>query len=103
MYKLYYVASLIVPRLPRRLVLALSNIIGLIACLVAKQARTQATQNMLHVFGPAIQTTRAGRRRLRKTVRGIFQNNTRNYLEALYLPHLKAEAILNSLPYIEGS
>ncbi|HZS79662.1 MAG TPA: lysophospholipid acyltransferase family protein [Ktedonobacteraceae bacterium] len=102
MYKLYYFASLIVLYLPRRPVLALSRFIGLLAWLFAKDAREQATRNMLHVFGPDIQSSRAGRRRLHKTVRGIFQNSARNYLEALYLPHLKAEAILRSMPYIEG-
>lgn len=82
--------------------MALARVIGLVAWLVAAKARRQATANMLHVLGPDIRATSAGRRRLRKTVRGMFQNNARNYLELLYLSHVKPEEVLYALQDITG-
>ena len=102
MYRLFAFAAKVVPRLPRGLVLALARLIGLVAWLVAGKARRQATANMLHVSGADIRATRAGRRKLRKTVRGMFQNNVRNYLEVLYPPLSKPEEILHSLRDISG-
>ena len=102
MYRLFAFAAKTVPRLPLRLVLALSRLIGLVAWLLARKARRQATANILHVLGSDIRSTRDGRRKLRKTVRGMFQNNVRNYLEVLYLPSSKPEEILYSLHGITG-
>ena len=102
MYRLYAFAAKILPRLPRGFVLALARVIGLVAWLVAAKARRQATANILHVLGPQTRTTRAGRRKLRRTVRGIFQNNARNYLEMFYLPHTESEETLRALRDITG-
>jgi lauroyl/myristoyl acyltransferase len=102
MYRLYRFASMVIPRLPRGFVLALSRVIGLVAWLVARKARRQATINMLHVLGPEMQATRAGRKRLRRTVRGMFLNSVRNYLEVLYLPSMKPEQIVRLMPGVEG-
>ncbi len=79
MYNMFRLGSVIIPRLPRWFILALSMIIGAVAWLVAGKARKQATINMMHILGPQIQSTRAGRRKLRRTVRGMFQNSVRNY------------------------
>jgi len=91
MYRLYLFASKVVPRLPYGFVLALASMIGMVAWLVAGKARRQASANILHVLGPDMRATRTGRRRLRKTVRGMFLNNARNYLEVLCLPRAKQE------------
>ena len=103
MYNMFRLGSAIIPRLPRWLVLVLSIVIGTIAWLVAGKARKQATINMAHVLGPDIRSTRAGRRKLRTTVRGMFQNSVRNYLEVFYLPYETPETILSRMPHIAGT
>jgi len=102
MYRLYYFASVVVPRLPHSFVMALSRLIGFAAWLLGHKARKQATINMLHVLGPQVKATRAGRKTLRRTVRKMFLNNARNYLESLYLLRLKREDLMRRLIYKGG-
>ncbi len=102
MYRLYQIASIVVPRLPRSFIRALSLITGSLAWLFARGARKQATFNMQHVLGAQVQSTPAGRRKLRRTVRKMFRYSARNYLEALYLPHLTREELLSRLTYRGG-
>src|ERR1700686_1206751 len=102
MYRLYHFASIVVPRLPRSFIRALSLLVGFLAWLFARGARKQATSNMQRVLGPQIQSTPAGRRTLRRTVRKMFRYSARNYLEALYLPHLTREDLLSRLTYRGG-
>jgi phosphatidylinositol dimannoside acyltransferase len=102
MYQLYRFASIVVPRLPHSFVRALSLLIGLLAWLFARGARKQATINMLHVLGPQVRDTRAGRKKLRRTVRKMFLNSARNYLDALRLPYLKAEEVEKTIVDKEG-
>lgn len=102
MYRLYRFASLVIPRLPHSFVQPLSLVIGFAAWLFARKARKQATINMLHVLGPQTQSTRDGRRKLRRIVRKMFRYSARNYLEALYLPYLKREELLSRLTYKGG-
>src|SRR5712692_6030151 len=102
MYQLLRFASIIVPRLPHWLMPALVKMIGLAAWLIARKARKQATINMIHVLGPEVQTTRAGRRQLRRTVQSMFQNNVRNYLELFSLPHLQLETFMRHFEQIDG-
>lgn len=97
MYYFFRWATRIVPRLPRWLLRALPALIGSLAWLVAVPARKQATINALHVLGPEGQRTRAGRRRLRHVVRGMFRNSVSNYLEAFLLPGLKPQEVLHRL------
>ena len=94
MYYLFRIASAVIPRLPHWFVRPLANMIGLLAWLVARRARKQATANISHVLGAETLVTRAGRRQLRKTVRVIFQNNVRNYLEVFFLPYMQPETML---------
>ncbi len=103
MYNMFRLGSVIIPRLPRWLVLALSIVIGTVAWLVAGKARKQATINMVHILGPDIRSKRAGRRKLRRVVRGMFQNSVRNYLEVFYLPYETPETILRRIPHIAGT
>lgn len=102
MYRLYRFASIVVPRLPHSFVRVLSLLIGFAAWLFAHKARKQATINMQHVLSPQSQSTRAGRKKLRSTVRKMFGYSARNYLEALYLPYLKREELLSRLTYKGG-
>src|SRR5450755_2265349 len=102
MYRLYRFASIVIPRLPHGFVMVFSRVIGFVAWLFAREARKQATVNMQHVLGAQIQSTPAGRRRLRRTVRKMFRYSARNYLEALYLPYLKREELLSRLTYRGG-
>lgn len=102
MYRLFLIATRIIPRLPRRFVMSLSGFIGFIAWLLASKARKQATINMLHILGSEIRTTPNGRRRLRKKVRGMFKNNVRNYLEMFYLSAMSAGQLIQVLSAIEG-
>lgn len=102
MYRLYRFASIVVPRLPYGVVLALSRLTGLAAWLFARRARKQATVNITHVLGPQAVSTRAGRKKRRRIVRKMFRYSAQNYLEALRLPHLKPEEVLNRIKHKEG-
>ncbi len=102
MYRLYRFASIVVPRLPRSVVRVLGLLIGFAAWLFARGARKQATINITHVFGPQVQSTRDGRKKLRRTVRKMFLYSSRNYLEALRLPYLKPEEVLDRIKHKEG-
>lgn len=97
MYHLFRFASRILPWIPRRLAYASGNVLGLVAWLIARKARRQATKNIIHVLGTQVQETRAGRKRLRRTVQGMFVTNIRNYLELLTLPSLSSEEILHNI------
>ena len=101
MYYLFRIASVVIPRLPHWFVIPLANMIGLLSWLVASRARKQVTANIIHVLGAKTLVTRAGRRQLRKTVRGIFQNSARNYLEVFFLPYMRPETMLRHLD-VEG-
>ena len=97
MYYLFRFATKILPRIPHRLAYALGNVLGLIAWLLARKARRQATKNMIRVLGAQVRETRAGRRRLRCTVRGMFVNNAHNYLELFTLKSFSSEKILRNM------
>jgi lauroyl/myristoyl acyltransferase len=97
MYYPYRFASIAIPRLPRWLVLALAKIIGLTVWLFARSTRKQATTNIIHVLGPQVQKTRAGRRMLRRTVQGMFQHNVRNYMNVFSLPNIQPATILRRM------
>src|SRR5437763_17160666 len=101
MYYLFRFATVVVPWIPRWLVRALGTVAGFMAWLIATKARRQATKNIMHVLGPQVQETRAGRRQLRRTVRGMFVNNVRNYLELSSLRSLSSEKILRNI-HVEG-
>ena len=101
MYYLFRFATRIVPWIPRRLAYALGNVLGLIAWLIARKARRQATRNMIHVLGAQVRETRAGRSRLRRTVQGMFVHTMRNYLDLFTLQSLSSEKILRNI-HIEG-
>jgi lauroyl/myristoyl acyltransferase len=101
MYNVFRFASVVIPRLPRWFVLFLADLIGLVTWLVASKARKQATANLIHVLGTKVLATRAGPRRLRRTVQQMFQNNVRNYLDMFSLPYTQPETIL-SCTHIEG-
>ncbi len=101
MYKLFFLATKIIPRLPDWLINIISYSAGWIAWLVATKAREQATQNILHVLGTQVLDTPEGRRKLHTTVQTMFRNNVMNYLTMLILPARKPEHILRKI-HIEG-
>lgn len=95
MYLFFLWASRIVPRLPRWFLRMLPDLLGPLAWLFAGRARRQATINARHVLGPEIQRTAAGRRRLRRVVRGMFRSSASNYLEAFLTPGLSHQEIFH--------
>jgi lauroyl/myristoyl acyltransferase len=101
MYYFLRCAAWLVPRSPRWLLRLLPVIIGPLAWLLAVSARRQATRNMSQVLGPEIRSTAAGRRRLRRVVRGQFRSSVGNYLDALLLPALDHQEFLQHIS-IEG-
>ncbi len=101
MYYVFRVAATVVPWLPEWLTHPLGVAAGWIAWRVARNARQRAVKNMLHVLGPQMRETRAGRKRLRHTVQAMFQHNVLNTLAAFSLPTRSPEAILHDL-HIEG-
>lgn len=94
-YYFFLWASRLVPRLPRWLLRYLPDLIGPLAWLVGSRARKQATINALHILGPEAQSTAAGRRKLRRVVRGMFRNSMANYLEAFLLPTFSSQEVLH--------
>jgi lauroyl/myristoyl acyltransferase len=96
-YYLFLWASRIVPRLPRWLLRLLPKMLGLLAWLVATAPRRRATSNALHVLGFDVQRTAAGRRRLRRVVRGMFRSTVSNYLDAFLMPMLSPQELLKRL------
>ncbi len=101
MYKLFRVVVIVSRRLPSWAIEPIGSLGGLLFWFVAKGARKQATENMVHVLGEEIVQTRQGRRRLRRTVQGMFQNSVRNYLQAFALPTTTAKTIMDTVQ-IEG-
>ena len=97
MYYLFRFATRIVPLIPRRLANTLASVLGYVAWLVAGKARRQATKNMVHVLGTKVQETYADRRRLRRTVQGMFVHNVRNYLDLFTLHSLSPEEVLHNI------
>ncbi|MEO7020946.1 MAG: lysophospholipid acyltransferase family protein [Ktedonobacteraceae bacterium] len=97
MYYLFLWATRIVPRLPRWLLRALPGLVGPLAWLVAVGPRKQATSNAQHVLGADVQRTAAGRRRLRRVVRGMFRNSVSNYLDAFLMPSMPSQEVLHRL------
>ena len=96
-YYLFLWASRIVPRLPRWLLRLLPKMLGPLAWLVAAAPRRRATINALHVLGPDVQRTAAGRRKLRRVVRGMFRSTVSNYLDAFLMPTLSPQELLKCL------
>lgn len=94
MYHFFRWAAKIVPYFPLWLLRLLSGAIAPLAWLFGASARRQATINARHVLGPESARTAAGRRRLRRVVRGMFRNSVSNYLDALKLPSMDVEKIL---------
>jgi phosphatidylinositol dimannoside acyltransferase len=101
MYNLFRIVSILCQRLPGWLIEPIGSLGGIVFWLFAKGARQQATENMLHVLGKESMQTRQGRRRLRQTVRGVFQNSVRNYLQIFRLPTTSTKTIVESM-HIEG-
>jgi lauroyl/myristoyl acyltransferase len=95
MYYFFRWAARVVPRMPRWLLRLLPDVIGLLAWLLAVSARRQATVNALHVLGPDVRQTVAGRRKLRRVVRDMFRYSMSNYLEAFISPYLTRQEILH--------
>jgi lauroyl/myristoyl acyltransferase len=102
MYYIFLWSARLLPRLPRWLVRSLPDLIGPLAWLVATPARRQATINARHVLGEDQVSTPAGRRRLRRVVRGMFRTSVSNYLEAFLAPQVTRQEALHRL-YIEHS
>jgi phosphatidylinositol dimannoside acyltransferase len=101
MYNLFRIVSILCQRLPRWAIEPIGILGGIAFWLFAKGARKQATENMIHVLGKEIVQTRQGRQRLRRTVRGMFQNSVRNYLQVFRLPTTPAKTIVESIQ-VEG-
>lgn len=96
MYQLFRFATIVVPRLPQGLLSGLAFVAGTIAWLVASKQRRKATENVLHAFGSHMQETAAGRKRLRRIVRKMFQYNTLNYLHLFTISHKRVKEKLTS-------
>lgn len=92
-YYLFLWGSRLVPRLPRWFLGVVVGIAGTLAWLLARPARRMAIINAQHVLGPSIRDTAAGRRRLRRVVRGMFYSSVTNYLEAFLVPSLSSQDV----------
>jgi KDO2-lipid IV(A) lauroyltransferase len=97
MYYFFRLASGVIRYLPDWLIRLLADLIGPLAWLFAVPVRRQATINASHVLGTDVLQTAAGRRRLRRVVRGMFRSSTLNYLEAFTLPRVNPQDVLRRL------
>jgi phosphatidylinositol dimannoside acyltransferase len=89
MYYFFLWGGRIVPHLPSWLQRLLPDLLGPLAWLVAAGPRKQAMRNASHVLGAEMQDTAAGRRRLRRVVRGMFRNIVSNYLDIFLVPSIQ--------------
>lgn len=101
MYYLFRIAMIIVPRLPRWLTRLSAYGAGWVAWLIATKAREQAIQNMLYVTGTQILHSKAGRRRLRRSVQAKFRYNVMNYLVLFSLSKRRPDQIVGDI-IVEG-
>lgn len=67
----------------------LAHWLGVLVWLLAVGPRKQAMSNAVHVLGAEMLHTLAGRRKLRRVVRGMFCNAISNYLDICLLPFSK--------------
>ena len=93
MYLLFRLALLLIPRLPPWLISTLGRVVALLAWLLVRPARKQATvhiQRVLHFQHPL---PSPDRQQVQRTVRRLFHCSVRNYLDACTLPTLEADAL----------
>lgn len=94
MYLLFRLALLLIPRLPPWLISTLGRVVALLAWLLVRPARKQATihiQRVLHFQHPL---PPPDHQQVQRTVRRLFHWSVRNYLDACTLPTLEADALL---------
>lgn len=91
----FRIAYHVVPRIPRRVALAMADVVGTAASLVAPR-RQAVRANLRHGLGAA-----APRDEISRVTRQIFRTQARNYVDLLHLRRLTARDIEN-LVDLEG-
>lgn len=97
MYEILHWAAKVVPKLPRWLRQTIAVAIGSLAWVFARRRRSHVTANVLHVLGPSIQKSVAGRMRAQLVVRRVFCSCILNYFELLALPALTSQQVVAGL------
>jgi lauroyl/myristoyl acyltransferase len=85
---LYRMAASLLPRLHESIGYPLFGLIGSLACLANRSARTRVSHNMRHVLGP-----RADEADVQRHTREAFRNLARNYYDLFHMPGFSKEAL----------
>ena len=100
-YWAFRIASIIMPLLPVRVGYSVAVFFGDLAYFTARRSRQAVTQNIGKALGPE-----ATNGKLNKTVRSVFRNAAKNYLDLLRIPtcdlaHLNGNLAIHGWRYFE--
>jgi KDO2-lipid IV(A) lauroyltransferase len=98
-YWVYRLASILAPRVPRRLGYAICDLLGDLAYQFASGVRRSVQRNLGHVYGHVPP---------RSVVRETFRNQARNYLDTFVIPSLTSKtlpywAVVDGLEHLEAA
>lgn len=83
-YLLFLLASMVIPRLPERFTYWLATVTGDLLAALRLPNRRAVEDNLRHVLGPD-----APADTLRRTVREVYRNACRNYVDLFRIPHIE--------------
>ena len=87
-YYLFILAEHTLSRLPRRIGYLIATLVGDFIYLVSPQIRGSIADNIRRVLGPE-----ADDAAIRRVVRGVLRNASKNYLDLIRIPRMKPEEI----------
>jgi KDO2-lipid IV(A) lauroyltransferase len=85
-YLLFLIASIVIPRLPERFSYRLASLAGDVLAALPLPNRAAVEDNLRHVLGPNVTKTA-----LKQTVREVYRNACRNYVDLFRIPHVRLE------------
>ena len=102
-YRLFSLASLVLPLLPTPVCYGLASVFGDLAYLLAPGARNVVCCNMRQALGLS-----ADERRVRQAARQVFRNAAKNYVDLFRLPHfdldhLNRKLAIHGLEYFQSA
>lgn len=87
-YYLFILAEHTLSRLPRRIGYLIATLVGDIIYLVSPRIRGTIASNVMHVMGAESDDAE-----IRRVVRGVLRNASKNYLDLIRIPRMKPQQI----------
>lgn len=87
-YMAFRLASMVLPLVPARIGYALFSLVGSLAYIVARPARTAVEANLSRVLGPE-----ARQSQISANARRVFRNAAKNYFDLFRLPRVPADHV----------